>query len=117
MVIYWEFTVLFLQFYQSCSISYIEIVVHLDLSQIFVHQLGYLQKILVNAKCFFHPQEVELKFRYPSVSHFTELEKLWGFFLEARSNSKITLIKTKFVVICHGKNNGGNNGYCGQRSM
>ena len=35
--------------------------------------------------------------------HFTELEKLWGFFLEARSNFKISLIKTKCVVIYHGK--------------
>ena len=45
--------------------------------------------------------------------HFAELEKLF-FFLEARSNSKITLFKTKSVVIYHGNNNGGNNGYCRQ---
>ena len=47
------------------NISYIEIIVHLDLNQIFVHELEYLQKVLVNAKCFFHPEEGELKFRYP----------------------------------------------------
>ena len=34
-----------------------------------------------------------------------------SFFLEARSNYKITLIKTKYIVI-YGKNNGGNNGCC-----
>ena len=37
--------------------------------------------------------------------------KIVSFFLEARSNSKITLIKTKYIVI-YGKNNGGNNGCC-----
>ena len=38
------------------------------------------------------------------------------FFLEAISNSKITLIKTKGIVIYHGSNNnGGNNGYCEQQ--
>ena len=71
--------------------------------------------MLVNARCFFYPQDVELKFRYPMCSLlFTELEKLC-FFLEARSNSKITLIKTKGIVIYHGNNNGGNNDYCEQR--
>ena len=45
---------------------------------------------------------------------FTELEK-FCFFLEARSNFKITLIKTKDIVIYHGKNSGGNNGHCEQR--
>ena len=45
--------------------------------------------------------------------HFTELEKL-RFFLEARSNSKITLIKTKGIVIYQGNNNGGSNGYSEQ---
>ena len=44
--------------------------------------------------------------------HFTELEKLC-FFLEARSNSKATPIKTKGIVIYRGNNNGGNNGYVG----
>ena len=59
-------------------------------------------------------QNAELKFRYPLyVFHLTELEKL--FFLEARSNSKITLIKTKGIVIYHGNNNGRNNDYCEQR--
>ena len=37
------------------------------------------------------------------VFHFTELEKLFFFFLNARPNSTITLIKTKCVVIYHGK--------------
>ena len=37
-----------------------------------------------------------------------------GFPLEARSNSKITLIKIKCYVFYHG-NNSGNHGYCGQR--
>ena len=51
---------------------------------------------------------------------FYRIIKIVGFFLEARSNSKITLIKTKCFVIMvktyHGKTyNGGNNGYCGQR--
>ena len=40
--------------------------------------------------------------------HFTELKKL--FFFEAKSNSKITLIKTKGIVIYHGDKNG----YCGK---
>ena len=44
---------------------------------------------------------------------FAELEKLC-FFLEARFNSKITFIKTKDIVIYHGNNNGGSNGYCEQ---
>ena len=47
-----KFTLLFLQFYQSSSISYVEIVAHFFLSQIFVHYLTYLQKILVNANFF-----------------------------------------------------------------
>ena len=46
--------------------------------------------------------------------HFTELEK-FCFFLEARSNCKITLIEPKGITMYHGNNNGGNNGYCGQR--
>ena len=37
------------------------------------------------------------------------------FFLEARSNSKVALSKTKSIVIYHGNNNGGNNGDCEQR--
>ena len=44
----------------------------------------------------------------------TEFEE-FCFFLEARSNSKIRVIKTKGIVIYHGDNNGGNNDYCGQR--
>ena len=51
-----------------------------------------------------------------SVFHFTELVKVLGFLLEVRSNSKITHIKTKGVVICHG-NNSGNHVYCGKRLM
>ena len=47
--------------------------------------------------------------------HFTELERLWVFFFEARPNSKITHIKMKGTVIYHDNNNGDNNGYCGQR--
>ena len=47
-----------------------------------------------------------------NVFRFTELEKILGcFLLEVRSNSKITHIKTKVVVICHG-NNSGNHMYC-----
>ena len=46
--------------------------------------------------------------------YFTELENFWVFFLEARSNSKITLVKTKCVVIYHGNNNDGSNGYYGK---
>ena len=45
---------------------------------------------------------------------FTKLEKNF-FFLEARSNSKITLIKTKGIVIYHGNNDDGNNDYCEKR--
>ena len=47
-----------------------------------------------------------------SVFRFTELEKILGFLLEFRYNSKITQTKTKGVVICHG-NNSGNHVYCG----
>ena len=47
--------------------------------------------------------------------HFTELEKLFFFLLKTRSNSKITLIKTKGIVIYHGNNNGGNNDYREQK--
>ena len=46
-----------------------------------------------------------------NVFRFTELEKKLGFFLEVRYNSKITQIKTKAVVNCHG-NNSGNHVYC-----
>ena len=46
---------------------------------------------------------------------FYRIRKIVGFFLEARSNSKFTLIKTKHLVIYHGNNNGNNNAYCGQR--
>ena len=50
-----------------------------------------------------------------NVFRFTELEKILGcFLLEVRSNSKITHIKTKVVVICHG-NNSGNHVYCWER--
>ena len=45
---------------------------------------------------------------------FTELEKIFGFLLEVRYNSKITHIKTKGVVIYHG-NNSGNHLQCGKR--
>ena len=39
-----------------------------------------------------------------------------GFLLEARSNSKVTLIKTKCFAIYNGNNNSdGNHGYCWQR--
>ena len=50
----------------------------------------------------------------PYVFHFIKLEKLC-FFLEARSNSKKIIIKTKGIVMYHGDSNGGNNGYCEQR--
>ena len=49
-----------------------------------------------------------------SVFRFTELEKLLGFLLEVRYNSKITHIKTKGVFICHG-NNSGNHVHCGKK--
>ena len=51
-----------------------------------------------------------------SVFRFTELEKLLGFLIEVRDNSKITHIKTKSVFICHG-NNSGNHVYCGKKLM
>ena len=51
-----------------------------------------------------------------NVFHFTKLEKILGFLLEVRYNFKITYIKTKGVVICHG-NNSGNYAYCGKRLM
>ena len=72
----------------------------------------YLQKILVNIKYFFHPQGVELKFRY-FMCFILQNQKNNEFFLEARSNSKIKLTKIKCVYIYHSNNNGGN-GYCGQ---
>ena len=53
----------------------------------------------------------------PICVSFYRIRKIVVFFLEARSNSKIPLIKTKCVVIYHGKKNGGNNGYCRQRFM
>ena len=61
---------------------------------------------------FFTLKGLELKFT-ERVS-FYRIRKIVGFLLEARSNSKITLIKIKCVVIYHGNSNG-NNGYCGQR--
>ena len=45
---------------------------------------------------------------------FYRIKKKLYFLLEARFNSKITLIKIKYVVIYHGNNNG-NHGYCGKR--
>ena len=48
------------------------------------------------------------------VFRFTELEKILGFLLEVRYNSKITHIKTKGIFICHG-NNSGNHVYCGKK--
>ena len=61
---------------------------------------------------FFYPQDFQLKFRYPMCFIlYTELEKMC-IFLEARSNSKIRLIKG--IAIYYG-NNGGNNDYCEQR--
>ena len=48
-----------------------------------------------------------------NVFRFTELENILGFLFEVRYNSKITHIKTKDVVICHG-NNSGNHVYCGK---
>ena len=46
---------------------------------------------------------------------FYRIRKVVGFFPEARSNAKITLIKIKGIVIYHGNNNGGINGYCRQK--
>ena len=45
---------------------------------------------------------------------FLQNQKNFGFFLEVEYNSKITHIKTKDNVICHG-NNSGNHVYCGRR--
>ena len=104
-----EFTLPLLQFYLSFNISYIEIVAHLDLSQSLVIN-WYLQKILVNAKCIFHPQGVEVWNLGILWVSFYRIRKIVGFFLEARSNSKVSLIKTKCDTY-HGKNNCGNNGY------
>ena len=59
------------------------------------------------------PQDVELKFRYPMCFILQNWKN--RLFLEARSNCKITLIKTKDIVIFHGNNNDGNNDYCEQR--
>ena len=63
-----------------------------------------------HAKCFFHPEVVELKFTNLCVS-FYRIRKIAGFLLEDRSNTKITLIITKCIVIYHGNKNG-NHGYC-----
>ena len=49
-----------------------------------------------------------------NVLRFTELENILGFLHEVRCNSKITHIKTKGVVICHGSNSG-NHVCCGKR--
>ena len=43
---------------------------------------------------------------------FYKIRKITGFLLEARSNSKITLVKTMCIGIYHGNNNG-NHEYCG----
>ena len=48
-----------------------------------------------------------------NVFRFTELEKILDFLFEVRHNSKISHIKTKGVVICHGYNSG-NHVYCGK---
>ena len=40
---------------------------------------------------------------------------LTNFFLKPDLVLKITLIKTKSIVIYHGKNNGGNDDYCEKR--
>ena len=44
---------------------------------------------------------------------FKEFENILVFFLKVRYDSKITHIKTKGVVICHG-NNSGKHMYCGK---
>ena len=46
--------------------------------------------------------------------HFTELGKLWVFFLKPDLISKLHLLKQNCVVIYHDINNIGNKGYCGQ---
>ena len=53
---------------------------------------------------FFTLKDVELKFN-EHVS-FYRIRKIVGLLLEARSNSKIKLIKIKSVFIYHGNNNG-----------
>ena len=58
---------------------------------------------------FFPRSRSWVKVYLPYFFHFVELEKLR--FFKARSNSKVTLIKTKGTVIYHG----GNNDYRGQR--
>ena len=50
-----------------------------------------------------------------NVFRFTEFEKSLSFLLEVRYNSKITHIKTKGVVICHGNSSGNHVYYCGKR--
>ena len=37
---------------------------------------------------------------------FYRIRKITDFLLKARSNSKITLVKTICIIICHGNNNG-----------
>ena len=49
-----------------------------------------------------------------NVFRFKEFENILVFFLKVRYDSKITHIKTKGVVICHG-NNSDNHVYCGKR--
>ena len=65
-----------------------------------------------HTKCFSHPLGNEFKF-IERVS-FNRILKVLGFLLETRSNCKITLVKTKCVVIYHGNNNG-NHMCCGKR--
>ena len=66
--------------------------------------------MLVNTKCFSHPQGAELNLGTLCVS-FYRIRKIVSFFLRAGSNSKITLIKAKRAVINHEKNNCDINGY------
>ena len=67
---------------------------------------------MVSAKCFFHPALKMLRRNLGTLClSFYRIRKIIFFFFETRSNSKITLIKNKGIVMCHGNNNGGNNDY------
>ena len=70
---------------------------------------GTFLKNTGHAKCFFYPEGVDLKFA--KCVPFFKIRKVVGFLFEARSNSKITLMKTECVVIYHGHHNV-NHGYC-----
>ena len=88
-------------FTQRFSISDIEIIVHLVLPKSLFINWDTKRYWLTQKKCFFHPQDVELKFRQP-MCFVLQSQKNCGLLLKPDLiNSKITLIKTKGVVIYH----------------